>query len=121
MEYLNVTYPAVVIGNYKENIGQSYLWPQGTLYSFMALIDKAYECIEPLKESDPTAYEIYHEHILLESMFPRYANLKFYRATFSEEQFKQMAMQFKLDCSTVGITRESEEKTIDGLWTEWGV
>ena len=121
MEYLSVKYPAVVIGNYKENISQNYLWTKGTLNSFLRLIDKAYLSLESLRETQPEKYELYKNHVLLESLFPRYALLKFYRATYSSEVFYQQALQFKIDCSNLSVSRESEERAIEGLWTEWGI
>ncbi|MBR4420426.1 MAG: DUF4838 domain-containing protein, partial [Clostridia bacterium] len=120
MEYLTIT-QAVVIGNYKENIGQSYLWPRGVLNSFLKFVDEAYESIEYLKAVDTEKYELYKEHILLESMFPRYALLYFYQSSYNAEVFKQEALQFKEDCYALGMTKYQEGASIDAIWTLWGV
>ena len=121
MEYLTATYPAVVWGNYKENVGQSYLWPKGVLNSFMNYVNKAYESIEYLKESDPNAYELYYEHILLESMFPRFGLLYLYQSTYKADVFKKEAAQFKKDCYSLGMTKYKEGSSIDEIWQQWNV
>ena len=105
MEYLSVKYPAVVVGGYKEKIGQSYLWPKKTLDSYMDLINKAYACVETIKNSNPVMYEVYKEHVTLESIFPRWGLLTFYSGTFNTEQFHNEAASFRADCSALGITR----------------
>lgn len=121
MEYLSVKYPSNVLGNYKENIGTIDLWPKRVLGGFMDYVNEAYEAVESIKESNPAMYEVYKEHVLLESMFPRYALLSFYKGTYNDEEFHNEAFQFKMDCSTLGITRHNEEQTIDAIWRQWGV
>ena len=121
MEYLALKYPATVVGSYKELIGESYLWPKRVLGGFMDLVEKAYEAIELVKESDPEMYEVYKEHILLESMFPRYVLLSFYKGTYNEQTFYNEALQFKMDCASLGITKWQEGTSIEEIWTEWGV
>ena len=121
MVYLETKYPAVVYGGYKEKIEQSYLWPKGTVDSWLRLVDKAYASIEPLKTSDPAKYELYRSHILLESMFPRYVLLQFHRPTFTSEQFIKEALQFKADCSELGISEVNEEQSFTVRWEDWGI
>ena len=114
-------FPASVYGGYKEHIGEKQLWPKKILDGWLKLVDEAYEAIEPMKESDPEMYAVYSEHILLESMFPRYALLNFYKGSYSEEAFYRDAFQFKLDCGTLGMTKWREGSSIDEIFTQWGV
>ncbi|MBQ3572160.1 MAG: DUF4838 domain-containing protein [Clostridia bacterium] len=121
MGYLEVKYPAVIYGGYKEKVEQAYLWPKGVVDSWLRLVDKAYASIEHLKTSDPERYEVYKEHILLESMFPRYVLLQFHRPSFNSEQFIQEALQFKADCAALGISEVNEEQSFTVRWEDWGI
>ena len=121
MEYLSVVYPSVVVGGYKEKIEQSHLWPKRTLDGYMDLVRQAYACLETIKDSNPAMYEVYKEHVTLESMFPRYALLTFYSGTFNSEQFHAEASSFRADCTALGITRSSEGVLLDSTWLRWGV
>ena len=87
----------------------------------MDLVEKAYEAIELVKESDPEMYEVYKEHILLESMFPRFALLTCYSGTFTSEEFYNEAYSFKQDCLSFGIGYSVEWVTLDSYWLDWGV
>ena len=94
---------------------------KGTVDSWLRLVDKAYASIEPLKTSDPEKYEVYKNHILLESMFPRYVLLQFHRPTFTSEQFIKEALQFKADCAELGISEVNEEQSFTVRWEDWGI
>ena len=121
MVYLENKYPAVIYGGYKEKIEQSYLWPKGVVDSWLRLVDQAYASIEHLKTTDPEKYEVYKNHILLESMFPRYVLLQFYRPTFKSDEFIKEALQFKADCAELGISEVNEEQSFTVRWDEWGI
>ena len=121
MEYLSVIQPAIVVGGYKEKIGQSHLWPKRTLDGYMDLVKQAYACVETIKDSNPAMYEVYKEHVTLESIFPRWGLLSFYSGTFNSEQFHEEASSFRKDCMALGITRSSEGVTLDSTWLDWGV
>jgi hypothetical protein len=121
MEYLAITYPASVYGGYKESISEKQLWPKKILDGWLKLVEEAYTEIEPLKESNPEMYEVYKEHILLESMFPRYALFNFYRGTYTESAFYQEALQFKMDCEVLGMTKWQEAHTIEDIFTQWKI
>ena len=121
MEYLSVKYPSVVMGNYKERIGMQYLWPKKILKGYLDLVEQAYQCLEPLKESQPQMYDIYKEHVLLESIFPRFALLEFYSGTYTTEEFAKEAKQFKQDCMDLKITMKTEVTPLADTWKKWGI
>lgn len=121
MRYLEEAYPGSVTGNIYNNMEQTNLWPKKTLDGFLALVDQAYELIEEAKDENPDMYEVYKEHVLLESIFPRFAKLRLYKGTFTSEEFTAEAKQFKSDCTKFNITMLKEQSTLDSVWTEWGV
>jgi hypothetical protein len=114
-------HPTVVTGNIYNRMENSTIWPKKTLDGFLKLCDQAYELIESIKDTDPTMYEVYKEHVLLESMFPRYAKLRMYKGTFTSEEFLAEAKQFKSDCAAFNINRYREQTPLDSVWTDWGV
>ena len=121
MRYLAEKYPIYVYGFQKENIAKAEFWPRQTLAGYMSIIEEAYEALESIKTSDPEMYEVYREHVLLESMFPRFALLTFYSGTFTSEEFYNEAYSFKQDCLSFGIGYSVEWVTLDSYWLDWGV
>ena len=100
---------------------KDYLWPRQTLNGYMAYIEKAYEAIESLRESDPLRYDAYKEHITLESLFPRYALLRLYKGTYTSDAFMQEAKALKKDCAALNVTRYRERYLLEEIWAEWGI
>ncbi len=80
-------------------------WNEGVLNGWLELIDKAYQDIEPLKNTDKALYEKLYERILYDSLMPRYFMLKhFSQEAFTEETLIQESADFKADCAKVGVT-----------------
>ncbi|MBO4940176.1 MAG: DUF4838 domain-containing protein [Clostridia bacterium] len=123
LRWCEINHPTVVTGNIYNRMENSTIWPKKTLDGFIKLCDQAYELIEEVKETNPKMYEVYKNHIKLESMFPRYAKLRMYKGTFTSDEFLAEAKQFKTDCSNFNINRyrEPDSAKMDSIWLDWGV
>ena len=97
-------------GVYADTIKEKY-YPMQLLNTWIAYCEQAFEDIAPLKETDPDLYKAYYDHIMLESLTPRYLLLKLY--VTSGESADQMIEQFVNDAMSVGMMRFSESGSLD--------
>lgn len=97
------------------------VWSQALLCQFMDLIDESYAAIEKYKNTDETLYEALHNHILIESLFPRLALCQLYPDKYSDETIKQMRASFKEDFYLLGNVTHMEHYTAETLFSEWGL
>lgn len=121
MRYLEEAYPTSVSGYIYDDIGASALWPKGKLDNYLALIDSAFAAIAPLEETDPDRYSALYDHILQESLFPRYALIDLYENYFSAGELLEMRTSFKADASRLGCSNVREGGSFSGVYTNWGV
>ena len=81
-------------------------WKKGVVLGWIDILDKAFEAIEPLKDSDATLYNKLYVRILTESLSPRYILLQHYaNDAFTDESFVEELTQFKADAKLTGFTR----------------
>lgn len=120
LKYLENNFESVT-GSIYLSMEQPQYWPKRTLDRWIELCEQAYEEIKPLEVTDPELYKIYYNHILLESIFPRYAKLRLYSGTFSQKSFMAEAAAFRNDCTNLNITKTSESGNISSVFTGWGL
>ena len=108
-------------GTIYEEIAQAKFWPKKTLDHWMDLIDKAYEAIESLRYTEPERYAVLARHIKNESIFPRFALLTLYPGNYSAATLQQMRIDFKADCTELNIKWQSQNVSLDMLYTQWGI
>ncbi len=120
LAYLEEAYPTDYTGDIYDQVSKSHLWSQRTLEHWLDLIDEAYASIEKYAASNPELYKALYENIMLESLFPRFALLELYPATYSEEQLYEARRAFVDDCRALNITNVQEHSTIDGTFKSWG-
>ena len=122
MRYLEAT-DEEITGSIYLKIESPKYWPYQTLNKWLGYIDQAYKAIEKYKYSDPELYQMLHDHINLESIFPRFAIIRNYSGKFSDQQLLQMRISFKQDCNALGVTmlRENSGATLDTLFNTWGI
>ncbi len=121
MKYLEAAFSDSVRGGYKDNIAQAQYWPKRLLEGWTELVTEAFAAIEPLREADSARYQTYYDHILLESLFPRYALLSLYSGTYSSSELQQMRTSFKEDSSALGATKVNEETDFSSVFNTWGI
>lgn len=86
-------------------VNDAKFWNKGAVLGWMELIDKAYEAIEPIKNSDVELYNKLYNRILCESLSPRYILLQFYaNAVYTDEGFIEELNQWKADAKQLGFT-----------------
>ncbi len=103
-------------GSIYENTITTANYPKPVLTAWLDYIDEAYAAIEPLKESDPAAYDNIYKNILTESISVRYILLTLYSSKYVESELEEMESSFIRDLGTVNITYVSEHVTVDGLF-----
>ena len=118
---LEQKYPELINGDIYNEIEESRFWEKKRLDGWLELCDEAYEKIEKYKTTDASLYESLRKHILLETIFPRFALLRLYSTSFTSAEFNVEAKQFKSDCALLGISQLWEHDTLDGVFTDWGV
>ena len=117
-------------GDIYEEIADQNFWPKQTLNHFLDLCDKAYEAIAPLKVTDNKMYSVFHDHINIESMFPRFSLIDLYGSTIPNDELIKMQNEFKADCEALGIVEYKEvhkqypvgqQGYITEKFKEWGM
>lgn len=89
------------------------MWPQKTIESFMAYIEKAYQEIEPLKETDIGLYNKLRLRIKTESMVFEFLKLKNYpNAWFSVEEYNDAIDKFIRECNELELIKLVTDQTI---------
>lgn len=121
IKYLETTYPASLRGGYKDNIAQPQYWPKKLLDEWMKLIDEANAAIEPLRTTDPDRYAVYSKHIMLESLFPRYALISLYSGNYSFTELQRMRVSFKEDSIALGVSKVDEQTDFTSVFNTWGI
>lgn len=111
----------IVTGNIYNRMENPIIWEQERLNRYLALIDEAYTAIAPLSGSDPARFAVLQEHILLESLFPRFAKIRMYPEAFTKEELLAAKQAFKADCQRFHIGHHRETVAIEKLWEEWGI
>lgn len=96
-------------------------WSAQMLNRWLDYIDEAYQAIEKYKTTDKDMYNRLHDHICLESLFPRFALLTNFSTYFSSSELKEQRVAFKDDCNKFQIERHKESATIDAIYSDWGV
>lgn len=107
-------------------IGTEWLYstnafPYGEIVKYLDYIDQALAAIEPMKRSDPAAYELVYKRIVAESLFPRFYAITLYPSNYTNTELYAMMKQFQQDCNMVGFTYYKEHQAISGLWNAWGI
>lgn len=120
MYYLESTY-FELNGNIYNPLDVSKYWPYATLVHWMELIDEAYAAIEKYQTSDPALYDTLRKHILLESIFPRYALCNLHGGMYTSDELTAMRKAFRTDCISLNVTLYSEGKSMDDIYTSWGI
>lgn len=95
-------------GDIYEDISKKNYWPKQLLNSYLELCDKAYEAIAPLRTTDNKMYSVFHDHINIESMFPRFALIDLHGASYTPDELLAMKLAFKSDCELLGIQEYQE-------------
>ena len=121
MTYLQTEYKNELTGYIRDPIAQSRFWPQRIIEHWLELFDEAYAAIEKYKTTDAALYEKLYEHILLESLFPRYVMCTLHTGSMSAETLKNMRQQFYVDATSLGVTRYKEYHDLSNLYVAWGI
>lgn len=119
LELIGSVYSLELPGTCYEPINSSSLWTKIQLEGYLAEIDKAYESLSSLKESNAALYEMYYNHINLESIFPRYALIELFSSSYTAETLMQMKTSFLKDAKELGITHTRESLTLEQATENW--
>ncbi|MBR2023472.1 MAG: DUF4838 domain-containing protein [Clostridia bacterium] len=121
LEYLQRTYPEFSSGNIYSLYENEKFWPKKQLDQWLDLIDKAMQSIEKYKTTDKDLYEKLYNHILKESIFPRYSLITIYKGMYAPSQLTAMRKSFKSDCALLGLDCYAEGDYLSVKYSEWGI
>lgn len=107
--------------NMNYNTLNTKYWPKAMLDRWLGYIDEAYLSIEHYKTSDPELYIRLSDRINLESISIRYMLLELYKGRFDAEELYRQQVDFKNDCTKLGLSRANERNLIDSIWQRWGI
>lgn len=108
-------------GRISDNLVQDKYWTFNQLENYLAMIDKAFSDIEPLRDTNPERYSKLYDRILLEGMQFRYIMLSVYPTEFTEDELLEKRREFKYDFERLRLTTYGENLDINNLWSEWGI
>ena len=120
MRYLESAY-STVNGNIYCDVEEARYWPKRTLTHWLELCDEAYAAIEVYKDADPVLYDTLKKHILIETLFPRFALIQLHGASYVDGELREMRRQFRADADSLGITQLDEWTTLDETYELWKV
>lgn len=103
------------------NLSGAGVWEEEMVDGYMDLIEKAYEAVEEAKADDDN-YDAYKNHILIESLFPRYVLCTTYAENQGATQLDNMRRNFVSDFYALGNVTHCESKNISEIFVkEWGI
>ena len=120
MRYLESAY-STVNGNIYCDMEEARYWPKRTLTHWLELCDEAYAAIEVYKDADPVLYDTLKKHILIETLFPRFALIQLHGSSYVDSELREMRRQFRADADSLGITQLDEWTTLDETYELWKV
>ena len=109
-------------GGVRETLGaNAENFPKQLLLNWLAKMDEAYKIIEKYKNTDTALYNTLRKHILIETMFPKYALCDLHANTYTDDEILQMRLDFKKDATEIGMVEHMEHYFIDVKYAEWGI
>ena len=108
-------------GVYQEIGSKAEYWPKQMLVNWLGMMDDAYKAIEKYKSSDETLYKKLQKHILIESMFPRFALCNLHGATYSPNELRDLRLAFRKDAESIGMVEHMEHYFFDAVYSTWGI
>ncbi|MBQ9713720.1 MAG: DUF4838 domain-containing protein [Clostridia bacterium] len=120
IEQLQVLYPEVFYTQRRTNTMDKLYWPWATMQTWLKLCDDAFYAIEKYKETDETLYNKLYEHILTETIFPRFVICQFYDSYYTEIAIQEMRASFVADCKEMGYRYYAEGVSINPYFAAWG-
>ena len=126
LKYLEENYPSVDggINNGKKNVlANASYWSVDILNEYLGYIQTALSDVAFYESTDYATYCMLKNHILAESLFPRYALLTLYADSFSDKELTEKRTSFKEDCEALGVTQEAEatSESLSALFANWGL
>ncbi len=109
------------IGSFIQSETIERAFKQGTINTYMELIDKSYNAIAKYEFTNPELYASLKKHILIESLFPRFVLCRSFADTYDEDVIKQMRKEFIDDFYALNNTTHKEHTTIDEIFSQWNV
>lgn len=126
MATLAEKYPTVADGSYRENLRGTTYWPKATVDRWLDYIDQAYAKLDTSDEN----YEVYKEHILVESFSPRFIKAAWhisrtkglfgYTGSLSATD-KAFVQQLIADLAERKITNVAEGAPLTDYYDQWGL
>lgn len=108
-------------GKISDDLLSAEYWSYPLLKEWLAKIDKAYEDIAGLQETDPDRYQELYDRITMESLQFRYIVIGCFGTNYSAEDLLTMKNLFKHDFERLDITSYAENQDIANLWSNWGI
>ena len=109
-------------GNVYQEIGsKAEYWPKQLLMNWLSMMDDAYKAIEKYRTTDASLYKTLANHILIETMFPKYAICDLHADTFTSEEILERRLAFKKDAESIGMVEHMEHYFIDVKYAAWGI
>lgn len=106
-------------GVHSYDIAKEEVWAQGTIESWLSLMDEAYAAVEAYKTEDTEKYALLRKHILIETLFPRYVLCTTYASVYSTEQIKTMRQSFYTDYNELQNTCFRERYNASTVFDGW--
>lgn len=115
-------YPSEIKGYIYEGISNSSYWTKKQFEGYLTLIDKAYDAISKIRYTEPEKYATLKEHILLESLFPRYALCTLFADSYQKGELMELRRAFKTDADYFKYDRDYETSAnLNSIYESWGI
>lgn len=117
-EWIYGTFDEMTGGVY-EDLEQAKFWPKGLLERWVGYCDEGLQAIAKYENTDPVRYGLLKEHIVCESMFPRFALIRLYGSQFSVNALQTMKAEWKRDAQHYNFKSHDEGHSIDEIIKDW--
>ena len=110
-----------ISGGLYENLEKAEMWQKGLLERWVAYCDTALEQVNLDRTIDEDYRKSLVKNIVSESMFPRFALIRLYKTSYSDETLKNMQRSWKADAEKYSFVSHQEHYTIDDVYAEWNL
>ena len=121
-DHLRIHFQFLATTDIDGKLGQADNYPYQVVQQWLGFCDEAYKILGDALESGEITEEYYKscmDHVITESVGPRYCMIKWYDGTVSSSALKEMKRTLKEDVNRLGFTEWSQHLDINDIMKDW--
>lgn len=121
-DHLRIHFQFLAATDIDGRLAQVENYPYQVVKQWLDYCEEAYEILDQALatgEIDETYYNLCKDHVITESVGPRYCIIKWHSGTVSPEKLKVMKSTLKEDVLRLGFTEWSQHEDINDIMKDW--